>query len=64
MRVCLESNVSEILDAAGPKGMHINDIAAKAGIAQAEKLGGVNKISGSYLLLISIRLRSDNAIVG
>ena len=40
MRVCLESNVSEILDAAGPKGMHVNDIAAKAGIAQASKLGG------------------------
>ncbi|KAF8577506.1 hypothetical protein K439DRAFT_1622053 [Ramaria rubella] len=30
-RVCLESNVTEILREAGPEGMHVNDIAAKNG---------------------------------
>ncbi|KAF8577508.1 S-adenosyl-L-methionine-dependent methyltransferase [Ramaria rubella] len=31
LRVCLESNVTEILREGGPQGMHVNDIAAKNG---------------------------------
>lgn len=61
MRVCLESNVSEILDQAGPKGMHVNDIAAKAGI-EASKLGGCIQILEAYVLLTY--LSPNNAIIG
>ncbi|KAF8655357.1 hypothetical protein AX16_003092 [Volvariella volvacea WC 439] len=31
LRVCLESNVTEILREAGPKGLHVNEIAAQNG---------------------------------
>ncbi|KAG5331582.1 hypothetical protein C0989_007906 [Termitomyces sp. Mn162] len=31
LRVCLESNVNEILREAGPNGLHVNDIASKNG---------------------------------
>ncbi|KAF8994602.1 hypothetical protein BDQ17DRAFT_1430978 [Cyathus striatus] len=38
LRVCLEANVTEILREAGPRGMHVNDIAARSGI-NSVKLG-------------------------
>ncbi|KAF8577502.1 S-adenosyl-L-methionine-dependent methyltransferase [Ramaria rubella] len=37
LRVCLESNVTEILREGGPQGVHVNDIAAKNG-QDAQKL--------------------------
>ncbi|KAF7373896.1 S-adenosyl-L-methionine-dependent methyltransferase [Mycena sanguinolenta] len=37
LRICLESNVAEILREAGPEGLHVKDIAAKNG-QEPEKL--------------------------
>lgn len=38
LRVCLELNVTEILREAGPQGLHVDDIAARAGV-DSMKLG-------------------------
>ncbi|KAF8626778.1 hypothetical protein AX15_004696 [Amanita polypyramis BW_CC] len=47
LRVCLESNVTEILREAGPEGLHVNDIVTRSGL-DPNKLGRCLRILATH----------------